>query len=73
MTSVVVTHDMKTALKVADRVVMFYPLARLMPGEPQILFDGPASALTEFADARVRQFVAGEAGERLNELKNGNH
>ena len=29
ITSIVVTHDMKTARKVADRVVMFYPLSRL--------------------------------------------
>ncbi len=31
-TGVVVTHDMKTVTKVADRVVMLYPLARLEPG-----------------------------------------
>ena len=40
-TGVVVTHDMKTVTKVADRVVMLYPLARLGPGESQILYDGP--------------------------------
>ena len=32
ITSIVVTHDMKTVCKVADRVVMLYPLARLEPG-----------------------------------------
>ncbi len=31
-TGVVVTHDMKTVTKVADRVVMLYPLARLGAG-----------------------------------------
>ena len=31
-TGVVVTHDMKTVTKVADRVVMLYPLARLEAG-----------------------------------------
>ena len=41
VTSVVVTHEMKTVDKVADRVVMFYPLSRLGAGENQILFDGP--------------------------------
>ena len=41
MTSIVVTHDMRTARKVADRVVMLYPLSRLEPDEPQIIFDGP--------------------------------
>ncbi len=67
-TGVVVTHDMKTVNKVADRVVMLYPLARLEPNEPQILFDGPPEALESAADPRVRQFVLGEAGERLREL-----
>jgi phospholipid/cholesterol/gamma-HCH transport system ATP-binding protein len=68
VTSLVVTHDMKTVRKVADRVVMFYPLARLQPGESQIIFDGTPEQLDQCADARVRQFVEGEAGERLGEL-----
>lgn len=61
LTSVVVTHDMKTVRKVADRVVMLYPLAALRPDEPQTLFDGPPAELAEFHDSRVRQFVEGEA------------
>ena len=65
ITSIVVTHDMKTARKVADRVVMLYPLPRLMPDESQILFDGPPEELATSADVRVRQFVEGEAGEAL--------
>ena len=44
VTSIVVTHDMRTAQKVADRVVMLYPLARLRPDEPQVIFDGPPEA-----------------------------
>jgi phospholipid/cholesterol/gamma-HCH transport system ATP-binding protein len=67
-TGVVVTHDMKTVTKVADRVVMLYPLSRLGPSESQILFDGPPEALNSAPDPRVRQFVLGEAGERLREL-----
>lgn len=67
-TGVVVTHDMKTVQKVADRVVMLYPLARLKPREPQILYDGPPEGLDDHPDPRVRQFVRGEAGERLREL-----
>jgi phospholipid/cholesterol/gamma-HCH transport system ATP-binding protein len=67
-TGVVVTHDMKTVAKVADRVVMLYPLARLRPGEPQVLYDGPPHGLDDAPDPRVRQFVRGEAGERLREL-----
>jgi phospholipid/cholesterol/gamma-HCH transport system ATP-binding protein len=67
-TGIVVTHDMKTVVKVADRVVMLYPLARLGAGESQILYDGPPEALEDHPDARVRQFVRGEAGERLREM-----
>jgi phospholipid/cholesterol/gamma-HCH transport system ATP-binding protein len=67
-TGVVVTHDMKTVTKVADRVVMLYPLARLGPNDSQILYDGPAAQLEESPDPRVGQFVRGEAGERLREM-----
>jgi phospholipid/cholesterol/gamma-HCH transport system ATP-binding protein len=68
VTSVVVTHDMHSARKVADRVVMLYPLSRLDPEEPQVLYDGPPEGLEDHPDSRVRQFVRGEAGERLREL-----
>jgi phospholipid/cholesterol/gamma-HCH transport system ATP-binding protein len=47
---------------------MLYPLARLHPGEPQVLYDGPPDAMEDHPDERVRQFVRGEAGERLREL-----
>jgi phospholipid/cholesterol/gamma-HCH transport system ATP-binding protein len=68
VTSVIVTHDMTTARKVADRVVMMYPLSRLGPGESQILFDGPPAELDKSRDKRVTQFVRGEAGDRLVEM-----
>lgn len=68
VTSVVVTHEMRTVQKVADRVVMLYPLSHLSAGEPQVVYDGPAAGLTEAADPRVRQFVLGEARDRLTEL-----
>lgn len=68
VTSIVVTHDMHTVRKVADRVVMLYPLPRLEPEEPQMIFDGTAEEAFDSADPRVSQFVRGEAGERLLEL-----
>jgi phospholipid/cholesterol/gamma-HCH transport system ATP-binding protein len=68
VTSLVVTHDMKTVHKVADRVVMLYPLSRLRPGENQILFDGTPEELAQCPDPRVRQFIEGEARERMQEL-----
>jgi phospholipid/cholesterol/gamma-HCH transport system ATP-binding protein len=71
MTSVVVTHDMTTVRKVADRVVMFYPLDRLDSLEPQIIFEGTAGEAFECDDPRVHQFVHGEAGQRLLELAAG--
>jgi len=69
VTSVVVTHDMRTAQKVADRAVMLYPLARLRDDESQVLYDGQAARIGEAADQRVSQFVRGEAGERLMEMR----
>jgi phospholipid/cholesterol/gamma-HCH transport system ATP-binding protein len=69
VTSVVVTHDMNTARKVADRVIMLYPLFRLKPGEPQIVFDGTADELDRSRDPRIQQFVEGRAGGRLMELR----
>jgi phospholipid/cholesterol/gamma-HCH transport system ATP-binding protein len=69
VTSLIVTHDMRTAQKVADRVVMLYPFARLKRGEDQIIYDGPPEGLETTKDPRVHQFVSGEAGERLMELR----
>jgi phospholipid/cholesterol/gamma-HCH transport system ATP-binding protein len=53
---------------VADRIVMFYPLSRLQPGEHQVLFDGTPEQLAQCPDPRVRQFIEGEARDRLQEL-----
>ena len=68
VTGIVVTHDMNTAKKVADRIVMLYPLSRLRRDEPQVIFDGSATELERAGDPRVSQFVNGEAGERLSEM-----
>jgi phospholipid/cholesterol/gamma-HCH transport system ATP-binding protein len=69
VTSIVVTHDMKTAQKVADRVVMLYPLSRLKPTDSQKIFDGTPAEIVASKDKRVSQFVRGEAGERLMEMQ----
>ena len=61
VTSVVVTHDMHTAEKVADRVIMIYPLPRLEADEAQIIFDGTPQELLEATDPRVSQFVRASA------------
>jgi len=67
VTSVIVTHEMRTVRKCAGRVVMLYPQSRLAAGESQILYDGQPDALSSAADERVRQFVEGQAQERLSE------
>ncbi len=68
VTSIIVTHDMKTAQKVADRVVMLYPLSRLEKDESQLIFDGSTDEVEHASDRRVSQFVRGEAGDRLMEM-----
>ncbi len=68
VTSILVTHDMRSAQKVADRIVMLYPFSRLERDEPQIIFDGTPQEIRESTDRRVSQFVRGEAGERLMEM-----
>lgn len=68
VTGILVTHDMKSAMKVADRIVMLYPTSRLNDVEPQILFDGKPEEIESCNDPRVFQFINGEAGERLMEM-----
>ncbi len=57
VTSVVVTHDMASARRVADRVVMLYG------GE--FIFDGTAEAIMQSTDPRVRCFVEGRCPEQV--------
>ena len=71
VTSIVVTHDMHTARKVSDRVLMFFPRRRLEDTQSQILYDGPPDGLDNCDDRRVRQFVQGQAGDRLREMAAG--
>jgi phospholipid/cholesterol/gamma-HCH transport system ATP-binding protein len=65
VTSIIVTHEMRTVRKVADRVVMLSPLSQLAAGEKQILFDGTPEELARCTEPRVRRFVNGEARERV--------
>lgn len=53
ITSIVVTHDMISAFKVADRIVMLH--------EGKLIFDGTPEALRKSDNDTVRRFVAGEA------------
>ena len=53
VTSIVVTHDMTSAFKVADRIVMLH--------EGGIIADGPPEWYRTSDDPRVRRFVDGRA------------
>ncbi|HEX2999365.1 MAG TPA: ATP-binding cassette domain-containing protein, partial [Armatimonadota bacterium] len=53
ITSVVVTHDMTSVRRVADRVAMLY--------EGRIIFRGAVTELDIVADPVIRQFVEGRA------------
>jgi len=55
VTSIVVTHDMNSAFKVADRIVMLH--------EGKIIFDGTPDEIQASENPDVKRFVQGEAGE----------
>lgn len=73
VTSVVVTHDMKTMQKVADRVVMLCASAQVKAAEKQILFDGTPDALAMCHDPRVQHFIEGKASGHLSERAKSIH
>jgi phospholipid/cholesterol/gamma-HCH transport system ATP-binding protein len=55
VTSVVVTHDMNSAFKVADRLVMLF--------EGKLIFDGTPDDIRNTKNDIVKRFVLGEASE----------
>jgi len=55
VTAVVVTHDMKSAFKLGDRIVML--------DQGRIIASAPPEEFAALPDPKVRQFVQGEAGE----------
>jgi phospholipid/cholesterol/gamma-HCH transport system ATP-binding protein len=56
VTSIVVTHDMANAFKVADRIVMLH--------QGRLRFDGSVEQIRASGDPVVDRFVRGEADER---------
>lgn len=55
VTSITVTHDMNSAFKIADRIVML--------ADGKIVFDGTPDDIRRSEDPVVKRFVLGEAGE----------
>ena len=62
VTSVVVTHDMHSAFKVAQRIVMLH--------RGKLIFDGTPQEIQQSKDPVIHHFVVGEAGpDELAELQ----
>ncbi len=62
VTSIIVTHDMASAFKVGDRIVMLH--------EGKIIFDGAPSVVKTTDNDIVKRFVQGEASaEELSTLR----
>lgn len=57
VTGVVVTHDMASARKVADRIVMLF--------RGKLIFDGSPESIQNVQDPRVRNFVQGVCGPEV--------
>jgi phospholipid/cholesterol/gamma-HCH transport system ATP-binding protein len=55
VTSIVVTHDMNSAFKIADRMVLLF--------EGKVRFDGTPQEMKTTDDQVVRRFISGEAGD----------
>jgi phospholipid/cholesterol/gamma-HCH transport system ATP-binding protein len=52
MTSVVVTHDIASAYKIADKIAMIH--------EGKIIFDGPPSEIRKSRNPYIQQFIRGQ-------------
>jgi phospholipid/cholesterol/gamma-HCH transport system ATP-binding protein len=56
VTSIAVTHDMKSAYKIADRIVMLH--------HGKIIADGDADDIRDHPDPIVQQFIKGEISQK---------
>jgi len=56
VTSITVTHDMQSAFKIGNRIVMLH--------EGKIIFDGTPQEIQTSTNETVRRFVVGEASEQ---------
>ncbi len=63
ITSVVVTHDMKSVFAIADRVVMLY--------DGKIIAEGEMSEIKNSEDPRIKQFITGSPEGPIQFLQSG--
>lgn len=63
VTGVIVTHDLRTIRRVADRVIMMVPGSRLGPDESQIVFDGTWREFTRSRHPLVMEYIGEDAIE----------
>ncbi len=69
VSSVIVTHDMRTVERVADQVIMLAPCRQLGPNESQILFEGTVDDLFQTTDPQISEFIHGGALESSGESR----
>ncbi len=60
VTGIIVTHDLRTVQRVADRIVMLYPRRKLNDEENQVIFDGTLAELAASSDERIREYIGDE-------------
>lgn len=60
VTGIIVTHDLRTVQRVADRIIMLYPRSKLADNESQLIFDGTLDELAESSDDRVKEYIGDE-------------
>ncbi|MBN1405976.1 MAG: ABC transporter ATP-binding protein [Candidatus Omnitrophica bacterium] len=63
ITSVVVTHDMKSVFTIADRIVMLY--------EGKVIAEGTPDEIKNSSDERVQQFIMGSPDGPINFFQSG--
>ncbi|MDD5504357.1 MAG: ABC transporter ATP-binding protein [Candidatus Omnitrophica bacterium] len=63
ITSVVVTHDMKSVFSIADRIIMLY--------NGKVIAEGAVDEIKNSADLRVKQFVTGNPDGPIQFFRSG--
>ena len=62
-TGIIVTHDLRTVHRVADRIIMLYPRYKLSDTESQVIFDGTMADLASSNDERVIEYIGDELSQ----------